>query len=113
MRFAHAISMLAFLTFATPALADEYVIMKVNNQDVSSSEAKRFWEGLFPAGQAPAFETLKPDVRDKVLRGVMAEKLLMAEAVKQGVDKSEEVQRRLEDMRRKLIVRTFLDSKGA
>ena len=111
MRLSHAVSMLAFLTFATPALADEYVMMKVNNQDVSSAEAKHFWEGLFPAGQAPAFETLKPDVRDKILRGVMAEKLIYAEALKNGTDKSEAVQRQLEEMKKKLIVRTFLDAK--
>ena len=114
MRFLLALPMLAVLTFAVPALAgDEYVIMKVNGQDVSSAEAKRFWEGLFPPGQAPAFESVKPDVRDKVLRGMMAEKLLLAEATKQGVDKSEAVQRQLEDIRKKLVVRTFLDMKTA
>lgn len=113
MRFTHVLPVVALLAFSSVAHADEYVIMKVGTQDVSSMEAQRFWEGLFPAGQAPAFESVKPDVRDKVLRGVMAEKLLLVEAQKQGVDKSEAVLRQAEDLKRKLIVRTFLDAKTA
>lgn len=113
MRLSPALPVIALLAFAAPAMADEYVIMKVNGQDVSSSEAARFWEGLFPPGQAPAFDTVKPDVREKVLRGVMAEKLVMAEAQKQGIDKSELVTKQVEDMKRKLTVRTFLDIKTA
>ena len=111
MRFTHAVSMIALLAFATPAFADDYVIMKVNNQDVTSSAAKKFWEGLFPAGQAPDFTTQKPEVREKVLRAVMAEKLLYTDALAHGVDKSDSVQKQIEDMRQKLIVRTYLDTK--
>lgn len=111
MRLALALPLIALLAATYPAHADEYIIMKVAGQDVSSAEVQRFWEGLFPTGQAPAFESVKPDVRDKILRGVMAEKLLLIEAQKQGVDKSEAVQRQLEDMRRKLIVREYLDAK--
>ena len=111
MRFTYALPVLALLAFATPALAEEYVIMKVNGQDVSSADAQRFWEGLFPQGQAPAFEGVKPDVRDKVLRGVMAEKLLMGEAQKAGTDKNEAVVKQIEDVKRKIVVRAFLESK--
>ncbi len=113
MRFAYAVSVAAILAFSAPARADEYVIMKVNNQDISSAEVQHLWEGLFPAGQAPAFETVKPDVRERVLRAMMAEKLLYAEAIKQGADKSEKLQRELEDVKKKLVVRTFLDAKTA
>lgn len=113
MRFAHAVSLVALLAFSAPAFADEYVIMKVNNQDVSSTEVQHLWEGLFPAGQAPAFDTVKPDVRDRILRAVMAEKLLYGEALKQGVDKSPKLVAELEDVKHKLIVRTYLDGKSA
>lgn len=105
-----AITLLS-LTLSTAARADDYVIMKVNGQDISSAEARRFWEGLFPEGQAPAFDSVSPDIRDKVLRGVMAEKLLYGEAVKAGVDKSEALERQLADIKRKLVVRNFLDQK--
>ena len=74
---------------------------------------QRMWVGLFPEGQAPAFESIKPDMRDRLLRGAMAEKILYGEAVKQGVDKSDKVQRELADVKNKLVVRTFLDTKTA
>jgi peptidyl-prolyl cis-trans isomerase C len=111
MRFARTVSLIALLAVAAPVMADEYVIMKVNNQDVSSSEVQRMWEGLFPAGQAASFDTVKPDMRERILRAVMAEKILYGEALKQGTDKSEKLQRELEDVKKKLIVKHFLDAK--
>jgi peptidyl-prolyl cis-trans isomerase C len=113
MRLTRALMMATFLSVSAPAFADDYVMMKINNQDVTSAEARVLWEGLFPAGQAPAFDGVKPDVRERILRALMAEKLLYSEALKQGVDKSEKVQKELEDVKKKLIVRTFLDSKTA
>ncbi len=112
MRFTHAAVLAALLSFANPAFAaDDYVVMKVNNQDVTEAQVQHLWEGLFPAGQAPAFDSVKPEMRDKVLRGMMAEKLLYGEAVKAGIDKSDKVAAQLEDIKKKLIVRTLLDSK--
>ena len=113
MRFATAVSLAVLLTFSAPARADEYVMMKVNNQDVSSAEVQHMWEGLFPAGQAPAFDTVKPEVKERILRAVMAEKVLYGEALKQGVDKSPKLTAQLDEMKKKLIVRTYLDSKTA
>lgn len=106
-----AVSVAAMLAFSGPAFADDYVVMKINNQDISSAQMKQMWEGLFPAGQAPALDTIKPEMRDKILRGMMAEKLLYDEAVKQGVEKSDAVAKQIEDLKRKLVIRTFLDAK--
>lgn len=111
MRFPVIVSMLAILAFSTPAAADEYVILRVNGTDVSSSEVERAWQGLFPVGQAPAFDSVTGDVKDRVLRAIMAEKILYNEALKQGVDKSPTLQREVEDLKKKLIVRTFLSNK--
>lgn len=111
MRLRHSLLMATMLTFTAPAFAEEYVIMKLNGQDVSSSEVQHMWEGLFPAGQAPAFDTVKPDVRERILRAVMAEKLLYGEAIKAGTDKTPKLLAELEEVKRKLIVRSFLDGK--
>lgn len=99
------------LGLCTPATASEYVLMKVSGNDVSSAEAQRFWEGLFPAGQAPALENVKPEVRDKVLRGVMAEQVLAAEAKRTGIDSSEAVQRQIDDVKRKIVIRALLNNR--
>jgi len=91
--------------------ADDYVLMKVNSQDVTKTEVDRMWGGLFPAGQAPDLSAMQPEMREKILRGIMTERLLLDEALKQGVDKSPAVQKDLEEVRRKLIVKHFIDAK--
>lgn len=97
---------------ASPALAaDDYVLMKVNNQDVTKTEVDRMWSGLFPAGQAPDLSAMQPEMRDKILRGIMTERLLLDEALKQGVDKSPAVQKDLEEVKRKIIVKHFIEAK--
>ncbi len=111
MRLPVIVSMAALLAFSTPVRADEYVILRVNGTDISSSEVERAWQGLFPQGQAPAFDSVTGDVKNRVLRAVMAEKILYNEALKQGVDKSPTLQREVEDLKKKLIVRTFLSNK--
>lgn len=114
MRLARSVSLIALLALSTPVFAaDEYVIMKVNNQEVSSAEIQRMWENLFPAGQAPAFDTVKGDMRDRILRAVMAERIILAEATKQGADKSDKVQREFEDLKKKIVIKHFLDAKTA
>lgn len=112
-RFLFALTATTALAVAAPALADDYVLMKVNSQDVTKSEADAMWQGLFPAGQVPDLASVKPDMRDKILRGIMTERLLYSEALKQGVDKSAGVQKDLEDVKRKLVVKHFLDARTA
>lgn len=106
--------------FSLPALATEeapktadYVIMKVDGQPIKKSEVDTLWSGLFPAGQAPAFDAIEPQMREKILRGVMTEQLLQNQAMKAGVDKSPQVQKELEEIKKKLVVRNFLESKTA
>ncbi len=103
----------AALAFAAPAFADDYVMMKVNNRDITESEVTQMWTSLFPPGQAPALDSVKPDMRDKILRGIMTEKLLAAEAEKSGIDKSPEVEKQLADIKKKLVVKNFLEQKTA
>lgn len=110
-RILFALAMTTALSAASAARAEDYVMLKVNNQDVTASEVERMWAGLFPPGQAPELSAMDPAMRDKILRGVMTERLLLSEALKQGVDKSDVVQKELEEVKRKLVVRHFLDAK--
>ena len=89
----------------------DYVMLRVGNQDIPASEVRRMWTSIFPPGAAPDLESVKPELRNKLLQGVMTERLLYAEAIKQGVEKSEPVQRDLEDIKRKLYVKALLEAK--
>lgn len=91
--------------------ADDYVLMKVNSQDVTKSEVDRMWAGLFPPGQAPDLSAMQPDMREKILRGIMTERLMLDAALKQGVDKSEAVKNEIEEVKRKIVVRNFIEAK--
>lgn len=101
------------LSAAAPVLADDYVMMKVNRQDIAKSDVDSMWEGLFPPGQAPDIAAMEPQMRERVLRGIMTERLLLDEALKKGVDKAPSLQKELEEVRRKLIVRHFLEAKAS
>jgi peptidyl-prolyl cis-trans isomerase C len=106
-----ALAALAFVYTAPAAWADDYVILKVGKQDITAAEVQRTWEGLFPPGSAPAFDTVNEAVRQNVLRGLITEKLVMQEALKQNLDKNDAVLKEIEVAKNKIILRHFLDSK--
>jgi len=110
------IRFLAAFILALPAAAlalDDYVMLKVNGQNISAAEVERSWEALFPPGTAPEFDTANEAVRQNVLRGMITEKLILIEAEKQGTDKLESVQQQIETAKRKIVLRAFLDQKTA
>lgn len=112
-RFLFTLLAATSLSAAAPALADDYVMMKVNRQDITKNEVDSMWQGLFPPGEAPDINAMEPKMRERILRGIMTERLLLGEALKKGVDKAPALQKELEEIRRKLIVRRFIEAKAA
>ena len=107
-----AFSTLALLTAtATIAYADDYVMLKVNQEDISAAEVEAMWNSLFPQPDAPKLTQVEPKIRDNVVRGIITERLLYAEALKQGLDKSADVEKQMEMLRKKIIVKELLESK--
>jgi peptidyl-prolyl cis-trans isomerase C len=107
---------LAALPLLLPAAAraaDDYVMLKINGQNISAAEVQKSWESLFPPGTAPAFDTASDTVRQNVLRGIVSEKLLLTEAEKQGVETLDAVRQEVEAARRKIVLRYFLEQKSA
>lgn len=102
----------ALLVAAPTLAADDYVILEVGEREIRKSEVQAVWDGLFPEGQAPDFDTVEEPIKQNVLRGTVSEYLLYDEALEADIDEQEAVQRRIEEARRKLIVRAFIDHKG-
>lgn len=90
----------------------DYTILRLGADEVKYSEAEDLWKGLFPDGTAPDFSTFDETIKQNVLRGMVSEKLIFQEAVKEGYDKSEEVQKRLESLKKQLIMQSFMESKA-
>ena len=111
----HFLSMLAgsaLLAVATPAFAGDYVMMKVNNQDITTTEFKKALDSQFPEGKAPAVESLKPEQREALLRGLMTQHLLLTEVDKSGIEKTDAVQKQLADVKKMVLVKAFLAQKS-
>lgn len=109
-----ALSAIALL--AAPVLADnkpqkDYVILKVGKDDIHLNDVLDVWSTLFPGDAPPDFNTFDSSVKQNVLRGVVSEKLLYQEAVKQGVDKSPEVQKRLQILQKQLVIQSLIEQK--
>lgn len=102
----------ALFAAASPALADDYVMMKVNNQDITAAEFKKALDSQFPEGQAPAVDSLKPEQREALLRGLMTQHLILAEVDKSGIEKTDAVQKQLADIKKMVLVKAFMGQKS-
>lgn len=113
MRLRHTLCTLALITLASPAMAEDYIMLKVNDEPISAREVDRQWQQLFPPGGAPAFDTVSEGVRQNFLRGLLTERLLYGEAKKEGVEAKPEVKADIADASRKIVVRHYLNAKTA
>lgn len=97
---------------ATAAHAADYVMMKIGDSEITAGDVERQWQRLFPEGQAPALDAVQPEMRQNFLRGIMVEHVLYDEAKKSGLEEDLAVKQALEEARRTVLVREFLDRKS-
>lgn len=104
----------ATLLTAIPALAEEkdYTIIKVDGEEIKSSEVAGTWKTLFPGGAAPDFSGFDENIQQNVLRGMVSERLLYKEATKAGFDKNEEVKKRLAQIQKQIVIQSFIEQKA-
>lgn len=92
--------------------AKDFVILNVGGEEIKKSEVLDIWKDLFKGGAAPDFASFDENVKQNVLRGIVSERLIYKEAVKSGFDKSDEVKKRLENIKKQLIVQGFIEEKA-
>jgi len=97
---------------AAPAETKDYTVLKVGGEEIKNSEVLETWKGLFPTGQAQDFNSFDENIRQNVLRGLVSERLIYAEAVKAGYDKDPEVKRRLANLEKQLVMQGFMENKA-
>ena len=97
---------------STPSTAPDYTILKLGTEEIKSSEVMEIWKNLFPNGAAPDFASFDENIRLNVLRGVVSERLIYQQAIKDGYDKSEEVKKRLAALQKQVIMQTFMEYKA-
>lgn len=90
----------------------DFTVIRLGSEEIKNSEAEELWKGLFPGGAAPDFATFDEKIRQNVLRGIVSERLIYSQAVREGFDKSEEVKKRLAALEKQLVMQTFMESKA-
>lgn len=111
-KFAAILTVTTALFAATAFAASDYVILEVGGKEIKKSEVTAIWQGLFPPKAAPDFDKVEEPIRQNVLRGVISEYLLLDEALKAKADQAPEVVKQIEDAKRKLVVRHFIENKS-
>ncbi len=98
---------------ASPAAtsAKDYVIIKLDGEEIKNSDVQEIWKGLFQGSAAPDFSTFDENIKQNVLRGLVSERLIYKEATKSGFDKSEDVKKRIEALQKQLVMQAFIESK--
>ncbi len=91
--------------------AKDYVMLKVDGDDIKKSEVDEVWKSIFPGNNPPPFETFDEKVRNNVLRGIASEHVIEKEAEKAGVQHSEEVKEHIATATRQIVIREFLKEK--
>jgi len=94
----------------TPKKGKDYTILKIGKDEIKRSEVEAIWKGIFPAGEAPDFETFDPNIRMNVLRGIVSEKLLYITAKEKGLEKQDVVKARIDSATKQIIVQAFLEN---
>lgn len=111
-KLAHAlIASTAILVAVGAHAAKDYVILEVGDKQIKTSEVETIWQGLFPTGAAPGFDSVEEPIKQNILRGVVSEYLLYDEAIEAGADKNPDVQAEVQEAKRKITVRHFIESK--
>lgn len=90
----------------------DFTIVRMGAEEIKNSDVLDIWKGLFPGGAAPDFNTFDENIRQNVLRGIISEKLIYQEAVKSGYDKSAEVAKRLEMLKKQVVMQSFMEDKA-
>lgn len=97
---------------AKSATPKDYTIINLDGEDIKYSDVMEIWKGLFQGGAVPDFNSFDENIRQNVLRGLVSEHLLYKEAVKNGVDKSDDIKKRLESLQKQLVIQSYVETKS-
>ncbi len=97
---------------AAAASGKDYTIINLDGEDIKNSDVMEVWKSLFQGAAAPDFGSFDENIRQNVLRGLVSERLIYKEAIKAGVDKNEDVKKRIENLKKQIVIQTFVENKS-
>ncbi len=93
-------------------MSADAVILKVDGTEIKKAQVMTAWNSMFPKDRAPDFDTIQPNIRDNVLRGVATEQLIYKKAAASGIEDSPEFKAKLDMVKQKIITQTFLEKEA-
>lgn len=97
---------------AKSTVSKDYTVINLDGEDIKNSDVQEVWKGLFQGGAVPDFATFDENIRQNVLRGLVSERLIYKEAVKNGFDKTDDIKKRLENLQKQLIIQAYIENKA-
>ncbi|MEK6746519.1 MAG: peptidylprolyl isomerase [Pseudomonadota bacterium] len=94
------------------ATVKDYTVINLDGEEIKYSDVMEVWKGLFQGGAVPDFNSFDENIRQNVLRGLVSERLIHKEAIKSGIDKSEDIKKRLESLQKQLVIQTYIENKS-
>lgn len=95
-----------------PAYAKDAPVVKVNGETITYTDVQNVWNNLFSGNNPPEFASFDEKVRLNVLRGMVSERLVYNEAVKAKYPEKKEVQQRLDDLKKQVVMQSFMEDKA-
>jgi len=100
---------------APVATGKDYVMLKVNGEDIKKSEVDDAWKEagkyIFQGRDVPSLDSMGEPVKDKFLREMASERALYKEAQKEGIENSPDVQAEFEKLKRQAVIQELLKDK--
>lgn len=86
---------------------DDYVVLRYNGGEIRKSELDRLWSNMFPSPDAPEFDSFDDNVKVEILKNVARERLILDKAYAKNLDKSDEVKKQLENLKRQVMIQAY------
>jgi peptidyl-prolyl cis-trans isomerase C len=96
---------------AAAAAPKDFIMLKVQDQDVKRSDIEDAWKTIFQGREAPPLDSFGDKMKDKFLREVASEYVLYSEGKKDGLEDSPEVKQTLEKLKRQVVIQQLLKDK--
>lgn len=90
----------------------DFTVITVDGDDVKNSDVQEVWKSLFQGGAVPDFSTFDENIKQNVIRGLVSERLIYKEALKNDYDKNEDIKKRLENLKKQLIIQSYIETKA-
>lgn len=91
---------------ATAIVQNNEVLAEVNGQKITVGD---FYDQMKRLGNEPQVPQDSPQLRQKLLEGMIKEEILKQEAEKQGIEKDPAVQKQIEQAKEQIIVRALVN----